>query len=60
MGAYIHYGTGPHQCLGKEASMIALTAMLRVIAKLPNLRPAPGPQGSLKKIGKGDGFYAVC
>ena len=54
---YIHYGAGPHQCLGKDASQVALTAMLKVMAKLENLRPAPGPQGVLKKIPRDDGFY---
>lgn len=57
LDAYIHYGSGPHACLGGDASKVALTAMLRTIAKLPNLRPAPGPQGVLKKVPKGDGFY---
>ena len=55
---YTHYGAGPHQCLGKDASQIALTAMLKVMARLDNLRPAPGPQGILKKIPRDDGFYA--
>ena len=58
MDSYIHYGVGTHSCLGKDASRVALTAMLKVMARLPNLRPAPGPQGILKKIAKGDGFYA--
>ena len=55
---YIHYGVGPHQCLGKDASQVALTAMLKVMAGLENLRPAPGPQGILKKVPREDGFYA--
>ena len=42
---YIHYGLGPHACLGMEASRTALTAMLRVVGRLNNLRRAPGPQG---------------
>ena len=50
MENYIHYGMGPHACLGREASQIALTAMLRVVGRLDNLRRAPGPQGHLKKI----------
>ncbi len=58
MSSYLHYGAGPHQCLGEQASKVALTAMLRIIAKLENLRPAPGPQGVLKKVDRGDGFYA--
>jgi linoleate 10R-lipoxygenase len=41
--SYIHYGIGEHTCLGKEASMVALTAMLRTVAQLKNLRRAPGP-----------------
>lgn len=55
---YIHYGLGPHQCLGKDASQIALTAMVKVMARLENLRPASGPQGILKKVPREDGFYA--
>ena len=47
---YIHYGLGPHACLGAEVSRVALTAMLRVVGRLDNLRRAPGPQGELKKI----------
>ena len=35
---YVHYGLGEHTCLGKEASMVALTAMLRTVAKLKGLR----------------------
>lgn len=48
--SYIHYGIGDHTCLGKDASMIGLTAMLRTVGKLKNLRRAPGPQGQLKKV----------
>jgi linoleate 10R-lipoxygenase len=50
LDSYIHYGIGEHTCLGKEASMVALTAMLRTVGKLDNLRRAPGPQGQLKKV----------
>ena len=55
--SYIHYGMGEHTCLGKEASMVALTAMLRTVGKLDGLRRAPGPQGELKKIPRPGGFY---
>lgn len=58
MENYIHYGVGPHACLGRDASQIALTCMLRVMARMPNLRPAPGPQGVCKKVQKDAGFYA--
>lgn len=54
---YIHYGIGEHTCLGKEASMVALTAMLRTVGRLEGLRRAPGPQGELKKVKRAGGFY---
>lgn len=50
MGQYIHFGFGPHQCLGLGVCQVALPTMLRVVGKLENLRRAPGPQGQLKKI----------
>jgi len=55
--SYIHYGLGDHECLGKKASMVALTAMLRTIGRLEGLRRAPGPQGQLKKVPRPGGFY---
>jgi linoleate 10R-lipoxygenase len=55
--SYIHYGDGPHTCLGRDASRVALTAMLRVVGGLDGLRRAPGPQGQLKKIPRPGGFY---
>ena len=57
MDSYIHYGEGPHTCLGADASKVALTAMLKTVGKLPNLRRATGPQGQLKKIPRPGGFY---
>lgn len=57
MDSYIQYGLGAHTCLGKEASKVALTAMLRVVGRLDNLRRAPGPQGQLKKVPRAGGFY---
>ncbi|KAL9116562.1 MAG: hypothetical protein Q9187_006913, partial [Circinaria calcarea] len=55
--SYIHYGIGPHACLGMDVSRVALTAMLKVIGGLKNLRRAPGPQGQLMKIPREGGFY---
>ncbi len=55
--SYIHYGVGPHYCLGRDASRVALTAMLKVVGRLDNLRRAPGPAGELKKIPRPGGFY---
>ena len=54
--SYVHYGMGSHACLGREASGAALTAMLRVVGRLENLRRAPGPQGRLKKIQRPGGL----
>lgn len=56
LDTYIHYGLGPHACLGKDASRVALTAMLKVVGRLDNLRRAPGPQGQLKKIPRPGGY----
>ena len=49
LDTYIHYGAGPHACLGKDASRVALTAMLKVVGRLDNLRRAPGAQGELSR-----------
>lgn len=50
MDSYIHYGQGPHQCLGYGVSKLAMTTMLKTVGKLDNLRRAPGAQGQIKKI----------
>lgn len=57
LDSYIHYGEGPHTCLGRDASRIALTSMLRVVGRLDNLRRVSGQQGVLKKIPRAGGFY---
>lgn len=54
---YVHYGIGTHSCLGQEASRIALTAMLRVVGGLDNLRRARGSQGLLQKVPRKGGSY---
>lgn len=38
--------------------MVALSSMLRVVGRLDNLRPAPGPQGQLARISRPDGHFA--
>lgn len=50
MDSYIHYGQGPHQCLGYGVSKLAMMTMLKTVGKLDNLRRAPGEQGKIKKI----------
>ncbi|OIW26965.1 heme peroxidase [Coniochaeta ligniaria NRRL 30616] len=54
---YIHYGAGPHACLGREASQVALTEMFRALFRRRNVRRVPGPQGELKKVPRPGGFY---
>lgn len=51
---YVNYGWGPHRCIGQEINVTANTAILRVFARLSNLRRAPGPQGELKYVIKND------
>ena len=50
MDSYIHYGHGPHKCLGLDISKLAMTTMLKTVGKLDNLRRAPGGQGEIKKV----------
>ncbi len=50
MDAYIHLGMGAHQCLGLQMTKVAITAMLKEVAKLENLRPAAGMQGKMHKV----------
>lgn len=53
---YIHYESGPHQCLGYGLSKVAMTAMLKTVGRLDNLRRAAGPQGQIKKVADPHGF----
>ncbi|TDZ29567.1 Linoleate 10R-lipoxygenase [Colletotrichum spinosum] len=55
--SYIHYGLGPHACLGRAASQVALTEMFRALFKKRNVRRVPGPQGILKKVPRPGGFF---
>lgn len=50
MDDYVCFGWGAHQCLGLNLIKISLTAVLRVVASLPHLRPAPGPEGRIKRV----------
>ncbi|EEH06908.1 animal heme peroxidase [Histoplasma capsulatum G186AR] len=56
--SYIHYTDGAFTCFGRDAQMVALSSMLRVVGRLDNLRPAPGPQGQLARISRPDGHFA--
>ena len=48
--SYMHFGWGPHTCLGLGLTKLGLTTMLKTVGKLDNLRRAPGDQGQIKKI----------
>ena len=48
--SYMHYGWGPHECLGKQASLIGLTALFKSTMRLKNLRRGDGPQGEIKSF----------
>ncbi|EAU35794.1 hypothetical protein ATEG_03992 [Aspergillus terreus NIH2624] len=50
MDLYVHFGSGPHKCLGFGLCKLGLTTMLKVVGGLDNLRRAPGPQGQLKRL----------
>lgn len=54
---YIHYGLGPHACLGREASQVALVELFRALFRRRNVRRAPGAQGQLKKVPRPGGFF---
>lgn len=56
MSSYIHYGWGPHACLGLDASRLALATMLKTVARLDNLRRAPGAPGRMRTFVEAGGF----
>jgi linoleate 8R-lipoxygenase / 9,12-octadecadienoate 8-hydroperoxide 8R-isomerase len=58
MDSYIHFGYGPHKCLGDGLCKIALSSMLKVVGRLDNFRRAPGAQGQLKQVPGPGGFTA--
>ena len=48
LDSYLHYGWGPHQCLGMELSRVALTAVFKVVVGQNGLQATPGARGTLK------------
>ncbi|KAF4459201.1 prostaglandin-endoperoxide synthase 1 [Fusarium albosuccineum] len=55
--SYMHYGTGPHECLGRNISQVALTELFRALFRKKGLRRVPGAQGELKKVPRPGGFF---
>ncbi|KAF2689680.1 heme peroxidase [Lentithecium fluviatile CBS 122367] len=66
LDSYIHLDFGPHGSLIAPLARVALTTMLKEVAKLKGLRPAKGPQGKVHKVrvkgkvagGEGDECWA--
>ena len=53
---YLRAGLAPHQNLVEPLNRIAMTAMLKSVGSLENLRRVPGRQGELKKMLDAQGF----
>ncbi|KAG8160824.1 hypothetical protein KVR01_009088 [Diaporthe batatas] len=47
---YLHFGWGPHLCLGQDMSVVGLAVVFKKIVGLKNLRRAPGISGELKSF----------
>jgi linoleate 10R-lipoxygenase len=56
MDKYIHYGHGPHQCAGLEASQVALGTLFKKVMALKGLRRVKGEGGRLKKVPAPHGY----
>lgn len=57
LSEYIHYGVGPHACLGRDASQVALTEMFRALFRRKNVRRCKGLEGQLKKVPRPGNFF---
>lgn len=44
------FSHGKHQCFGREIVSTFLTSLVKLVAGLKNLRPAPGEMGKVKTI----------
>lgn len=54
--SYLHYGWGPHQCAGLDASKIAMVTMFRAVLRLPGLRLDPANPTGVKKVPAEHGY----
>jgi cytochrome P450 len=46
--SYMHFGSGPHTCLGKYIGLMIVPATLKRLPLLPKLRRAAGDAGALQ------------
>ncbi|CRK44466.1 hypothetical protein BN1723_006118 [Verticillium longisporum] len=54
LDSYHFVGYGPNQALASPLSRFVLVSMFRAVARLKNVRKAPGPQGEIKTVDDGD------
>ncbi|ROW09307.1 hypothetical protein VPNG_05830 [Cytospora leucostoma] len=50
LDSYIQFGCGPHLCVGKDMSIVGLSAAFKTIIGLKNLRRVPGGRGVVKSF----------
>lgn len=50
LDSYLHFGWGPHTCVGRDVSHSGLGSAFKAIVGLKNLRRAPGPRGVIKSF----------
>ncbi len=56
MDKYIHYGYGPHECAGIDASKVAMVTMLKSFVALKNLRLDKRNPNGLRKVPGNHGY----
>ncbi len=49
--SYLHFGFGPHECLGKYVGLVAIPEAVRRIVLMPGLRRKDGPAGQIDFAG---------
>jgi cytochrome P450 len=57
---YLHFGAGPHRCLGEQIAPVLLTAAITALFRRPGLRRVPGPAGRLMTVGRWPAHLTVA
>jgi cytochrome P450 len=57
---YLHFGAGPHRCLGEQIAPVLLTAAIAALFRRPGLRRVPGPAGRLMTVGRWPAHLTVA